>query len=109
MIQFFIQAFEDDSLSDIICDKVLYVTIESSCYSFVAVNGKVKITCETHMYSSHEEADTKMIAHIASVKSPATVVIRTSDTDVLAIAIGNAAKIAAVKIYLEVGIQSKNT
>ena len=39
------------------------------------------------MNTSHEEADTRMIAHLSSNSTPANVVIHTSDRDVLAIAL----------------------
>ena len=44
--------------------------------------------CEKSLYSTHEEADSSMIFHLNSVINPPNVVIRTSDTDVLVIALG---------------------
>jgi len=60
--------------------------------------------------SSHEEADSQMICHLSTIPSPSKVVIHTADTDVLAIALGNISKIDQnIRVFLEVGIQSKNT
>ena len=51
-----------------------------------------------------------MIAHAAAVRSPATVVIRSADTDVLMITLSSISKIDENKtIYLETGLASKNT
>ena len=50
------------------------------------------------------------IAHLANIPPPATVVIRTSDTDVLVIALANNRHIHhALQIYLEVGLSSNNS
>ena len=83
------------------------------------------------MENSHEEADSKvyfnahtyniflhlnlffkfqMITHLASVKEPAHVVLRSWDTDVLVIALANCHLISDdISIYMEVGIASKNS
>ena len=51
-----------------------------------------------------------MIAHAASIPSPATVVIRSADTDVFVIALTNIFKMdPRMKLYLEVGYASKNS
>ncbi|KAI9559499.1 hypothetical protein GHT06_013493 [Daphnia sinensis] len=108
--KYLIEAFQDDSLSHIIADRTLNVTFESSCYSFTVVEGKVKRAEEPSFFCNHEEADTRMIGHLGLISTPANVVIKTSDTDVLAIAIGNMSKIrSGITLYLEVGLISKNT
>ncbi|KAI9549414.1 hypothetical protein GHT06_005072 [Daphnia sinensis] len=50
-----------------------------------------------------------MLVHVASIPCPATVVIRTSDTDVLVIALGNSSKFPDCQLYLEVGHKRNNT
>lgn len=51
----------------------------------------------------------QIIAHLATIPSPANVVIRTSDTDVLVIALANNENIRrGVQTYLEVGLSSNN-
>ena len=110
LVKFLIEAFEDDSLSHIIGDKKIFVTCGTSCYSFTATEGKVLKKMEDSLFSTHEEADTRIIGHLKSITTPANVVIRTSDTDVFIIAIGNMSKIhSEVTTYLEVGLVSKNT
>ncbi len=110
LVKFFIDAFQDDSLAHIIAQKTLYVTCESLCYSFSVVEGRVERREEPSLYCIHEEADTRIIGHLGLMPTPAKVVIRTSDTDVLAIAIGNFSKITSgIKLYVEVVLISKNT
>ena len=104
-----IDAFEDDSLLNIIGNKTLNVTFESSCYSFIVVEG-IKRTEEPSLFFSHEEADTRIIGQLGLISTPANVVITTSDTEVLAITIGNIYKIRrGITLYLEVGLVTKNT
>lgn len=51
-----------------------------------------------------------MIAHAASIPTPATVVIRSADTDVFFIALTNIFKMnPRTRLYLEVGYASKNS
>lgn len=61
-------------------------------------------------FNSHEEADSKMI-YIASRLDPiSNVVIRTNDTDVLIISLGNFHNFSTnAKLWLDVGICSNNT
>jgi len=60
--------------------------------------------------SKHEEADTRMVFHLATVQLPANMVIRTSDTDVMVILLGNISKLHInIKVWLEVGLVTKNT
>ena len=87
-VHFLVSAWEKDSCASIISDKMVYVTDEERCFSFTSANGKVFKREETDMRCSHEEADTRMIAHLGTVRGPRTVTIRTSDSDVLAIALG---------------------
>jgi hypothetical protein len=51
-----------------------------------------------------------MILHLSTIIGPGNVAIRTSDTDVLAISLGNIDKVKnGVNVFLEVGLASKNT
>ncbi|KAI9565074.1 hypothetical protein GHT06_008824 [Daphnia sinensis] len=109
-VKFLITAFEEESLSEIMRNKTLYMTEGSTCYCYKLVDGKILKSTEGSMSSSHEEADTKIIAHLATIPPPANVVIRTSDTDVLVIALANNENIRrGVQTYLEVGLSSNNS
>ena len=62
------------------------------------------------LYCTHEEADSRMFFHLSTVPSTSKVVIRTTYTDCLIIALGcKHLYNPALKIWLEVGLQSNNT
>jgi hypothetical protein len=74
------------------------------------VEGRVERREEPSLYCIHEEADTRIVGHLGLIPASAKVVIRTSDTDVLAIAKGNLSKITSgITSHLEVNLMSKNT
>ena len=65
---------------------------------------------ETNMLNLSEEADIRMLYHIASTSSPGNVVLRTYDTDVLCIALGIRNQLSREHhIWLEVGHYTNNT
>ena len=65
---------------------------------------------ETHLYSNHEEADSRMIFHLKSLSGRNNIVVRTNDTDVLVIILSNMDKLnASSQIWLEVGVSSLYT
>lgn len=109
-ISFFVTALEDDSLASLLGEKKLYVTEESKCFHFYVDAGKVMKMEEPTLRSNHEEADTRMMAHCATLESPATVVLRTTDSDVLAIAIGNFHQLKdGIQLYMEAGVIADNS
>ena len=84
---FLISAWEDDSLAEIFQGKCLYVNNVNICYCFREENGQVTRTLIPERTSSHEEADSKMIFHLTNLEENSKVIIGTSDTDVLVIAL----------------------
>lgn len=105
-----VDSFEDDSLCNIIGDKTVRVTEGSNCYVFTATNGRVLKELDERSFSTLEEADSKMIAYLAGIPSPANVVLRADDTGVLIVALGNIRKIkSGVTVFIELGLASKNT
>ena len=67
-------------------------------------------TIQPHLYSTHEEADSKIIFYVTNIEENSNVVIRTADTDVLTIPLGCISQIPPnVNLWLEVGLYSKNT
>ena len=108
-VSFLLKNWSDDSINCFLGDKTLYVTEGFACFSFRALNGRVLVREEENMRSIHEEADSRMISHLKYIPTPSNVVIRTTDTDVLAIAIGNLSKIEpGIHVWLEVGSYNKN-
>jgi hypothetical protein len=59
----------------------LYVTGEL-LFNFNVVAEKVMKMEDPTLRSNHEEADTRMLANCPTLESPATVVLRTTDSDV---------------------------
>ncbi|KZR97548.1 Uncharacterized protein APZ42_007508, partial [Daphnia magna] len=110
LVKFFSDEFQDDSLAEIYGGKVVRIGAESTCFLYKVVNGKVVKEEDSELSCpQHEEAGTRMLVHVSSVPCPATVVIRTSDTDVLVIALGNSSKFPDCTMYLEVGHHKNNT
>ena len=109
-ISYFVNALQDDSLAAVLGVKKLYVTVESLCFLYYVVGEKVMKMEEPSLRSNHEEADTRILAHCATLESPATVVLRTTDSDVLAIAIGNVHKLKeGIQLYIEAGVIADNS
>ena len=80
------------------------------CYLFKVSSGKMARIIQPHLYSTHEEADSKMIFNLTSIEKNSNVVIRIADTDVLIIALGCISQIPPyINLWLEVGLCSENT
>ena len=63
-----------------------------------------------NLYPVHQEADSKMLFHVASIPSPANIVIRSVDTDVLVIALACLSKIdPRKKVWMETELVCKNS
>ena len=75
-------SWNDDALANILMSKISFVTCEEKCYSFTNENDRVVRRKEANMVNISEEADTRMLHHIASKSSPGNVVLRT-DTRML--------------------------
>lgn len=110
MIGFLCVAFEYNSLIDILGDKTTRVTCKKSCFSYSCINGRIVKASDNELISTHEEADTRVLLHLSKISFPAPVVICTSDTDVMVVAISNIGELdRKLNVYLEVGVQSKYT
>ena len=86
LIQYLISAWGDDLLATTLGGKKLFVSNNIDCYSFTVKDEKMCTMCERSLYSTHKEADSRMVFHLNSVTNSSNIVIRTSDTDVLVIA-----------------------
>ena len=107
---FLVSAWEENSLTEIFQGKCLHVNNDDICYCFREENGQVTRTLIPELTSSHEEADSKMIFHLTNLEKNSKVIIRTSDTDVLVIALCCLEHIpVSVNVWLEVGLYAKNS
>ena len=88
-------------MAEIFQGKCLFVNDGDIYYCFREENGQATRTLILELTSSHEEADSKMIYHL---------IIRTSDTDMLVIALGCLEHIPeSINLWLEVGLYAKNS
>ena len=85
--KFLVNIWKNDCFDGILKEKKLYVTDGNVCYLCEVSNGKMVRMIQAHLYSIHEEANSKMIFHVTSIEENSNVVIRTADTDVLIIAL----------------------
>lgn len=109
LVEFLLESWQDDTLSHLFQNKILYANYNDTCFKYEAEDNKVYRHEATYLYSTHEEADSRMFFHLANVSAPSNVVIRTADTDCLII--GLACKKfydASMRVWLEVGVQSRN-
>ena len=110
LVAFLIRYWANDHLHTFISQKKLYVTCENDCYLFTANNNCVQTTNCANLYSTLQEVNSKMLSHIAFIPSPANIVIRSVDTDVLVIALACLSTIdPRKKVWMETGLESKNS
>ena len=88
LVEFFVESWNDDALASILGDKIVYITKAEHCFSFRREGGKVVRLLEIGLTNYFEVADHRMFFHINSIVTPANVVIRVRDSDVLIIALG---------------------
>ena len=97
--------WKNDCFSGILREKKLYSIDGNVCYLFEVFNRKMARMIQPHLYSTHEEADCKTIFDVTSIEENSNVVISTTDTDVLIIALGCVSQILPyINLWLEVGL-----
>ena len=102
------QVWSNDSSSEILRFKVLFLNNDDTCWRYKSVNGCV-LTEVNNLSWSQEEADTRMFYHLFSTQSGNNVVLRTSDTDCLIIGLSAMEKVDEdVNVWIEAGVQSTN-
>ena len=94
LIEYLIDNWKSDQYAYLFCGKV-YAYSGDKCYCYKSVMGMVVRIEENELYSTHEEADSRIFHHINTLPKPSNVVIRTADTDILVIAVGCRTKIDA--------------
>ena len=117
--KFLVEYWNDNSLVDLIGEKILYVNCGDTCYKCQVVSNCVVRSDEARLYSNHEEADSRMFFHVSclaenySSTSDVNVVVRSTDTDSLIIDVGCFQKLLEkhqkLKLWLEMGVETKNT
>ena len=88
LVELLTSYWKNDCLAAVYGNKTLIANCGDTCYSYFVNNEKVRTAELMDMFSTHEEADSRMMYDVAKLAPPANVVVRTVDTDVLIIALG---------------------
>ena len=115
-VKFLIQAFAENEMVPFISNKTVYINFDK-CYVFKACVNSYAITLhviEQFSCMGHEEADTKIAFHLINLffetpnqNNNINVEIRTSDTDVLVILLGNYHNVAPnIRTWIKLGVGS---
>ena len=81
-------------MAEIFGREILYANCGDICYKYAAHEGNVVCEEEPRLFSTHEEADSRMFHHVAFSNrehrstDPINIVVRTNDTDCLVISLG---------------------
>ena len=110
LVEFLVNIWQEDCFAKILGSKNLYANSNDMYFRYFAVGDTMHREEAKEYYSTHEEADCRMFAHISHAIIPSSTVVRTSDTDCLVIALGCTHLFpVGHKIWLEVGVHSNNS
>lgn len=88
----------------------VYLGVDTSCFLFRVVNGKVDVTSVQHLECNHPEADTRICLHvfeaISNGQKAGDIVVRASDTDI-AVNLLHHCHCVNCKIWMDVGTAGK--
>ena len=109
-VKFLVSYWENNELFPFFENKQLFVNFEDRCFKFFPKGNCVVKAEVEELFSTHEEADSRMLLHVNYIPAPSDIAIRTVDTNVLIIALGVMDQLDPRKVlWLEVGVQGKNT
>ena len=110
LIRFLVDHWMEGNYAHILKDKVLYANCGNFCYSFKVVDDRVVRRIEPLLFSTHEEADSRMVFQLGASDTVGEVVFRTNDTDVAVILFGCYEDLDPnLAIWLEMGLYTNNT
>ena len=110
LVKFLTSFWANEVHSTILGDKTVIINCGNYCYSFCIEQGELLKREQPETFSTHEEADSRILFHVSSLQPSTNVVMRTVDTDVLVIALGSFSFLPEeLNIWMEFGIYSKNT
>ena len=88
----------------------VYLGVDTSCFLFTAVNGKVEMTPLQRLECNHPEADTRICLHffdaISNERTRGDIVVRATDTDIAVILLHHCQN-ASRKVWMDVGTSGK--
>lgn len=107
LVQFLIQHWATDEMATFIGNTLIKVNYDL-CYSYIVKNNVVEMAIDEDINcNNHEEADTKIIHHVCKLDTyeKTNVLLKTSDTDVLIIMLGNMDHLESddLNIFMEYG------
>ncbi len=113
LLQFLAVDWHKDAHADVLNGHVVTLAHGSTCYRFTEDDGRVKREALTDMQCEHEEADTRLIFHLANVFETCpdrTVSVRSNDTDVLVLLLYHVAKLRPeTVVWMDAGLSGNNT
>lgn len=83
--------------------------MENYCYSYQVQQNRIIKTEEVEYMCHHEEADTRIVFHTSRVTPGSKILIKSSDTDVLIILLGNMNHLQQSEIWLATSAKKTNT
>lgn len=104
LINFFSNHWGYDEMASFINSKEVYISADE-CHKYSVVHDKVcKTTLQSLACPGHEEADTKIVFHICQLDDDKNVVVRTSDSDIPIIVLGNMHNFKnKVRVWIKLG------
>ena len=109
-VELLVSYWENDKLFPFFENKQLFVNCEDRCFKFFAEGNCVVKAEVEELFSTHEEADSRMLLHVNYIPAPSDIVIRIVDTHVLIIAVGVMDQLDPRKVlWFKAGVQGKNT
>ena len=104
------KVWSNDSFSEVLRNKVLFLNNDDACWRYESVNGCVLTEEVNHLSFGQEEADAGIFYHLPSIQSGNNVVPRTNDTDCLVIGLSTMEKLAEdINVWIEAGVQLTNS
>ena len=108
LVKFLLSEWRKDIFATVLLDKKLFVNSCTECMLLTSADGKT-VECQpiNELFSSQEEADTRIILHAIyhseSALTEESIIVRSSDTDVLLLLLYFSSRIGR-DIYLDVGV-----
>lgn len=112
LLKFLSQEWATHADASVLDGHHVYLAIEDVCHHFTVQAGRVVHEEVPELASKHEEADTRIVYHLASLfeNEKPSVAVRCSDTDVLVLLLHHILRITdQSSVWMDVGLSANNT
>ena len=113
LFRFFVQEWTRNADISATGNLCICIGLEEKCYCFRAHEGVVIREEMAGLAYHHEEADTKIVLHLAAIVQQSDnhiMSVRSSNTDVCILRLYHASKLSSpATVYMDVGLSNKNT